>query len=103
MKARDLPAMNSINLHHYWMPFTDNRRFKAKPRLVASAKDMYFTTVEGKPVLDALATLRCGNPGHGQPRIVESIRPHAAAPGFATPFSARPPPPLPPPVPPPPP
>jgi beta-alanine--pyruvate transaminase len=45
----------TLNLEHYWMPFTDNRRFKAKPRLVASAKDMYFTTVEGKQVLDGLA------------------------------------------------
>ena len=77
MKARDLPAMNSINLHHYWMPFTDNRRFKAKPRLVASAKDMYFTTVEGKQVLDGLATLWCVNAGHSRPRIVEAIRKQA--------------------------
>ena len=54
-----------MNLDHYWMPFTDNRRFRAKPRLVAAAKDMYYTTVEGKQVLDGLAALWCVNAGHG--------------------------------------
>ena len=47
---------------------------QGKPRLVASAKDMYFTTAEGKQVLDGLATLWCVNAGHGRPRIVEAIR-----------------------------
>ena len=87
MNARDLPAMSHINLQHYWMPFTDNRRFKAKPRLVASAKDMHFTTVEGKQVLDGLATLWCVNAGHGRPRIVEAIRRQAGELDFASSFA----------------
>jgi beta-alanine--pyruvate transaminase len=87
MKARDLPEMNSINLDHYWMPFTDNRRFKAKPRLVASAKDMYLTTVDGKQVLDGLATLWCVNAGHTRPRIVEAIRKQAGELDFASSFA----------------
>jgi beta-alanine--pyruvate transaminase len=87
MKARDLPDMHSVNLEHYWMPFTDNRRFKAKPRLIASAKDMYFTTVEGKQVLDGLATLWCVNAGHSRPRIVEAIRKQAGELDFASSFA----------------
>jgi beta-alanine--pyruvate transaminase len=87
MNARDLPAMSHINLQHYWMPFTDNRRFKAKPRLVASAKDMHFTTVEGKQVLDGLATLWCVNAGHGRARIVEAIRRQAGELDFASSFA----------------
>src|ERR671915_2584476 len=87
MNPRDLPAMSDVNLQHYWMPFTDNRRFKAKPRLIASAKDMHFTTVEGKQVLDGLATLWCVNAGHGRPRIVEAIRKQAAELDFAASFS----------------
>ena len=66
MNARaDLQAMSPVNLQHYWMPFTDNRRFKARPKLVASAKDMYYTTTEGKQVLrsgvwtGAIAALVC--------------------------------------------
>jgi beta-alanine--pyruvate transaminase len=88
MNARvDLQAMSPVNLQHYWMPFTDNRRFKAKPRLIASAKDMYFTTVEGKQVLDGLATLWCVNAGHGRPRIVEAIRTQAGELDFASSFA----------------
>ena len=75
-----------MKLDHYWMPFTDNRRFKAKPRMVASAKDMYYTTVEGKQVLDGLATLWCVNAGHGRPRIVEAIRKQAGELDFASSF-----------------
>jgi beta-alanine--pyruvate transaminase len=88
MNARvDLQTMSPVNLQHYWMPFTDNRRFKAKPRLIASAKEMYFTTVEGKQVLDGLATLWCVNAGHGRPRIVEAIRTQAGELDFASSFA----------------
>jgi beta-alanine--pyruvate transaminase len=88
MNARvDLQTMSPVNLQHYWMAFTDNRRFKAKPRLIASAKDMYFTTVEGKQVLDGLATLWCVNAGHGRPRIVEAIRTQAGELDFASSFA----------------
>ena len=76
-----------MNLNHYWMPFTDNRRFRAQPRLVASAKDMYYTTAEGKQVLDGLATLWCVNAGHCRPRIVEAIRAQAGELDFASSFS----------------
>jgi len=76
-----------MKLDHYWMPFTDNRRFKARPRLVASAKDMYYVTPEGKQVLDGLATLWCVNAGHCRPRIVEAIRAQAGELDFASSFS----------------
>jgi beta-alanine--pyruvate transaminase len=76
-----------MKLDHYWMPFTDNRRFKAKPRLVASAKDMYYVTPEGRQVLDGLATLWCVNAGHCRPRIVEAIRKQAGELDFASSFS----------------
>jgi beta-alanine--pyruvate transaminase len=77
----------TLNLEPYWMPFTDNRRFKAKPKLVAAAKDMHFTTAEGRQVLDGLATLWCVNAGHTRPRIVEAIRRQAGELDFAASFS----------------
>jgi beta-alanine--pyruvate transaminase len=76
-----------VNLEHYWMPFTDNRRFKARPKLVVAAKDMYYTTAEGRQVLDGLATLWCVNAGHSRPRIVEAIRRQAGELDFAASFS----------------
>src|SRR5687768_7775772 len=87
MDPRDLSPSHALNLEHYWMPFTDNRRFKAKPKLVVSAKDMYYTTAEGKQVLDGLATLWCVNAGHTRPRIVEAIRRQAGELDFAASFS----------------
>jgi beta-alanine--pyruvate transaminase len=84
---RDLSATSALNLEPYWMPFTDNRRFKAKPKLVTAAKDMHFTTAEGRQVLDGLATLWCVNAGHSRPRIVEAIRRQAGELDFAASFS----------------
>ena len=86
MNTRDMTA-SALNLEHYWMPFTDNRRFKAKPKLVVAAKDMYYTTSDGKQVLDGLATLWCVNAGHSRPRIVEAIRKQAGELDFAASFS----------------
>jgi beta-alanine--pyruvate transaminase len=61
------------NLDAYWMPFTANRAFKAAPRMMASAEGMYYTTDDGRKVLDGTAGLWCCNAGHARPRIVEAI------------------------------
>ena len=61
------------NLEAFWMPFTANRQFKKAPRLLASASGMYYTTVEGKKLLDATAGLWCVNAGHGRKEIVEAV------------------------------
>ncbi len=41
------------DLEAFWLPFTANRAFKARPRLIARAKDMHYYTPEGRAVLDA--------------------------------------------------
>lgn len=74
-------------LEHYWMPFTDNRRFKRAPRMVVSAQDMHYTTAEGTQVLDGLSTLWCVNAGHCRPKIVEAIRKQAGVLDFSSSFS----------------
>lgn len=83
----DAPRPNALDLEHYWMPFTDNRHFKRAPKLVASASGMYYTTCDGRQVLDGLATLWCVNAGHCRPRIVEAIRAQAGTLDFAASFS----------------
>jgi beta-alanine--pyruvate transaminase len=62
------------NLEAFWMPFTANRQFKAKPRLFVGAKDMHYTTVDGRKVLDGTAGLWCVNAGHGREKIIEAVR-----------------------------
>ena len=57
------------SLEHYWMPYTDNPRFKAAPKMIVGAKDMHYRLADGKEVLDGLATLWCVNAGHCRPKI----------------------------------
>lgn len=74
------------SLDAFWMPFTANRQFKAKPRLMAAAKDMYYTTVDGRQVLDGTAGLWCVNAGHCREKIVQAIHQQAATMDFAPTF-----------------
>ena len=64
---------NTPDLSAYWMPFTANRQFKADPRLLVSAKGMYYRTADGRDVLDGSAGLWCVNAGHGRTEIASAV------------------------------
>jgi beta-alanine--pyruvate transaminase len=64
---------NTPVLDSYWMPFTANRQFKAAPRLLASAEGMYYTSVDGRRILDGTAGLWCVNAGHGRRQIASAV------------------------------
>ena len=81
MTTRGVNALDS-----FWMPFTDNRGFKANPRLFARAQDMHYYTPDGRAVLDGTAGLWCVNAGHNRPKIVEAIRYQAGEMDFAPTF-----------------
>jgi len=76
----------TTTLDALWMPFTANRAFKRAPRLLVSAKEMHYTTSDGRQVLDGVAGLWCVNAGHCREPIVAAIRAEAGtldfAPGF---------------------
>lgn len=74
------------NLEPYWMPFTANRYFKSHPMMMASAAGMYYTTTEGKKILDGIAGLWCCNAGHCHPKIVSAIKATAASLDYVTAF-----------------
>jgi len=74
------------DLEALWMPFTANRQFKAAPRIFVAARDMHYTTEDGRQVLDGFAGLWCVNAGHGRPQIVEAIRAQAGLMDYAPPF-----------------
>ena len=61
------------DLSAFWMPFTANRQFKKNPRMFVAADGMYYTTSDGRKVLDGTAGLWCVNAGHGQRRITEVV------------------------------
>ena len=68
------------------MPFTANRQFKAKPRLLQKASGMYYHSDDGRQILDGTAGLWCVNAGHNHPRIVAAIQQQAATMDFAPTF-----------------
>jgi beta-alanine--pyruvate transaminase len=74
------------DLEPFWMPFTANRAFKARPRLIAGAKDMHYITPEGRKVLDGSAGLWCTNAGHNRDPIVAAIQKQAAELDFSPTF-----------------
>jgi len=79
-------AAHQNDLESFWMPFTPNRAFKARPRLIARAKDMHYYTPQGQPILDATAALWCCNAGHGRTKVVEAIQKQASELDFAPVF-----------------
>ena len=62
------------DLSQFWMPFTSNRDFKAAPRMLVSAKGMYYKSHDGRDILDGSAGLWCVNIGHGHPKVVEAVK-----------------------------
>ena len=85
--AQDLSAAaGDIDMSHFWMPFTDNRHFKANPRLFATARDMHYVTTDGMLLLDGTAGLWCVNAGHGRAEIIAAIREQAGVMDFAPVF-----------------
>ena len=65
--------LNRDDLEALWLPFTPNRQFKAKPRLLARASGMHYWTPDGRQILDAVAGLWCVNAGHGRREITQAV------------------------------
>lgn len=63
-----------LDLANYWIPYTSNQHFKSEPRLLASAKDMHYVTVEGRKLLDSTAGLWCVPAGHCRKKIVDAVK-----------------------------
>ena len=74
------------DLESFWVPFTPNKDFKARPRLLARAKDMHYTSTDGRQILDATAGLWCCNAGHTRQPIVEAVQRQVAELDFAPSF-----------------
>ncbi|HRO58860.1 MAG TPA: aspartate aminotransferase family protein [Burkholderiaceae bacterium] len=73
-------------LEAHWMPFTGNRDFKARPRMIVEASGCYYTDSEGRKIFDGLSGLWCTGLGHGRREISEAVARQVArldySPGF---------------------
>ena len=77
---------NPNDLEAFWMPFTANKGYKQKPRLMTRAKGMHYYTPGGREILDGTAGLWCCNAGHGHEKIVAAIKAQAERMDFAPTF-----------------
>jgi beta-alanine--pyruvate transaminase len=69
-----------------WLPFTANRQFKARPRLLAKASGMHYWTPEGRQILDGVAGLWCVNAGHARREITQAVAHSLETLDYAPPF-----------------
>ncbi len=79
-------ALSRSDLEALWMPFTPNRQFKAKPRLLARASGMYYWTADGRQILDGVAGLWCVNAGHARREITAAVAGQLETLDYAPPF-----------------
>src|SRR6187401_996991 len=88
LQAQRTPVSATVpnDLEPYWMPFTANRAFKKRPRLIVGAKDMHYIASDGRKLIDGSAGLWCTNAGHNREPIVAAIQAQAAEMDFAPPF-----------------
>src|SRR5579864_7448277 len=66
-------ALSRPDLEALWLPFTANRQFKSKPRILAKASGMHYWTPEGRQILDGVAGLWCVNAGHARREIAQAV------------------------------
>ena len=78
----------TFNMEHHWLPFTPNRSFKKEPRIFVAADGMYFTTHDGRQVLDGISSLWCVGAGHRRESINHAIKKQLDTLDYATAFQA---------------
>jgi beta-alanine--pyruvate transaminase len=78
--------LSRSDLEALWLPFTANRQFKARPRLLAKASGMHYWTPEGRQILDGVAGLWCVNAGHARREITQAVANSLETLDYAPPF-----------------
>lgn len=81
-----MTALTTNQLDAFWLPFTPNREFKQRPRIVARAEGMHYFDQDGRKILDSAAGLWAANAGHCRAPIVKAIQEAAAILDFAPTF-----------------
>ncbi|MCB1472043.1 MAG: aspartate aminotransferase family protein [Rhodobiaceae bacterium] len=77
-------ATNSLEQH--WMPFTGNRDFKAKPRIVVKSEGMYLWDQNGNRIVDGSSGLFNVAAGHGRTEIAEAVHAQMLQNDYSAPF-----------------
>jgi beta-alanine--pyruvate transaminase len=75
-----------FSMDHQWLPFTPNRQFRKDPRVFVAADGMFFTTHDGRQVVDGVSSLWCVAAGHNRRPINEAIKRQLDTLDYATAF-----------------
>ncbi|MDH3338604.1 MAG: aspartate aminotransferase family protein [Gammaproteobacteria bacterium] len=62
------------NIDAFWMPFTANRDFRTKPRIISGASGHYYTTADGTRLYDTFSGLWTCGIGHCHPKVVAAVQ-----------------------------
>jgi len=81
-------TVSAAALEAYWMPFTANRDYKKKPRVIVGAKGHYYHTDDGRKVYDSFSGLWTSGIGHCHPKIVEAVQKQVATLDYSLGFQA---------------
>lgn len=73
-------------LDYQWMPFTANRQFLERPRIIARAEGVYYYNTQGEKLLDGSSGLYCIPLGHGRHEIREAVTKQMEELDYAPPF-----------------
>lgn len=64
---------NTDALEAFWLPFTPNREFKTRPRMLSRASGMFYYDDQNRELLDGLAGLWCCLAGHSRSEIADAV------------------------------
>ncbi|MEO0424809.1 MAG: aspartate aminotransferase family protein [Pseudomonadota bacterium] len=74
MSADIAELTDQFDVNPFWMPFTANRDFKRKPRIITGAKGHHYTGAHGEQIYDFFSGLWTVGVGHCHPKIVEAVQ-----------------------------
>jgi beta-alanine--pyruvate transaminase len=78
--------MSAAATDAFWMPFTANRDFRKKPRIITGAAGHYYTASDGSKLYDTFSGLWTSGVGHCHPKIVEAVQKQVATLDFSMTF-----------------
>ncbi|MFI0473752.1 aspartate aminotransferase family protein [Halomonas sp. HMF6819] len=72
--------------HHYWMPYSGNRDFRANPRVITGAEGRYYIDDQGRKLFDSLSGLWTCGAGHNREEIQQAVSKQLGSLDFAPGF-----------------
>ncbi|MBA4783112.1 MAG: aminotransferase class III-fold pyridoxal phosphate-dependent enzyme [Rhizobiales bacterium] len=86
MFAKPLEKFATNSLEQHWMPFTNNRDFKAAPRLIVKSEGMRLWNQNGDELIDASSGLFNVAAGHGRMEIADAVYAQMKQNDYTAPF-----------------